>query len=92
MDIKELEITAAMAQIELRAGDLDRLGKEVTQMLEYFEKMNELDVSGLEPTTHALVKENRVRPDAVKPSTLADDCLERAPELEDRLFVIPNVL
>lgn len=92
MDTKELEITAAMAQIELRSGDLERLGKEVSQMLEYFAKMSELDVSGLEPTTHALVKENRVRPDAIKPSLLADEALERAPELEDRLFVIPNVL
>lgn len=92
MDMKELEVTAALAQIELRPGDLEVLGKEVSQMLEYFVKMNELDVSGLEPTTHALVRENRVRADVVRPSHLADSVLGMAPELEDRFIVIPNVL
>jgi len=61
-------------------------------MLANFAKMNELDTTGLEPTTHALVKDNRVRPDVIEPSTLADALVERSPELEDRLIVIPNVL
>lgn len=92
MDKNELLITAQLAQIELRDGDLERLGQEVGRMLEYFEKMLEVDVTGLEPTTHALVKKNRVEPDVVKESSLADDILERAPELEDRFIAIPNVL
>ncbi len=92
MDIRELEITAELAQIALTPAELERLGREVTQMVSYFEKMKEVDTDGLEPTTHAFVKANRVRPDAVKPSTLADAALERAPELEDRFIVIPNVL
>ena len=92
MDNGELETTAALAQIDLGEGDLARLGAAVSQMLAYFEKMNALDTSGLEPTTHALVKDNRVRPDTVVPSSLADDLVDRAPEREDRFFVIPNVL
>ena len=54
--------------------------------------MNALDTDGLEPTTHALVKDNRVRPDTVVPSLLADALVDQAPEREDRFFVIPNVL
>ena len=92
MDIGELETTAALAQIDLGEGDLARLGDAVSQMLAYFETMNALDTQGLEPTTHALVKDNRVRPDTVVASTLADALVERAPEREDRFFVIPNVL
>ena len=92
MDSRELEITAALAQIDLGEGDLDRLGDAVSQMLAYFEKMNALDTDGLEPTTHALVKDNRVRPDTVVPSLLADALVDQAPEREDRFFVIPNVL
>ena len=92
MDIRELETTAALAQIELGEGDLDRLGAAVSQMLAYFEKMNALDTSGLEPTTHALVKDNRVRSDVVEPSDLADELVDRSPEREDRFIVIPNVL
>lgn len=92
MDKNELLITANLAQIELGEGDLDRLGREVGRMLEYFEKMMEVDVTGLEPTTHALVKKNRVEPDVSRESSLADDLLEGAPELEDRFITIPNVL
>ena len=92
MDIGELETTAALAQIDLGEGDLARLGDAVSQMLAYFEKMNALDTTGLEPTTHALVKDNRIRPDIVVDSGLADELIDRAPEREDRFFVIPNVL
>lgn len=92
MDTGELETTAALALIDLGEGDLARLGDAVSQMLAYFEKMNALDTTGLEPTTHALVKDNRVRPDTVVASGLADELVDRAPEREDRFFVIPNVL
>jgi len=92
MDTRELETTAALAQIELREGDLARWGDAVSQMLAYFETMNALDTEGLEPTTHALVKDNRVRPDGVAASGLADALIEQAPEREDRFIVIPNVL
>ena len=92
MDIGELETTAALAQIELREGDLARLGEAVSQMLAYFETMNAVDTEGLEPTTHALVKDNRVRPDTAVESTFADALIEQAPEREDRFIVIPNVL
>jgi aspartyl-tRNA(Asn)/glutamyl-tRNA(Gln) amidotransferase subunit C len=92
MDTGELETTAQLALIDLGEGDLERLGAAVSQMLAYFETMNTLDTADLEPTTHALVKDNRVRPDTVVPSTLADELVDRAPEREDRFFVIPNVL
>ena len=92
MDTKELETTALLAQIELGKGDLERLGEAVSQMLDNFRKMNELDTEGLEATTHALVTDNRVRPDSPVASDLEDALVERSPELEDRFIVIPNVL
>ena len=92
MDTRELETTAALAQIDLGEGDLARLGDAVSQMLAYFEKMNALDTTGLEATTHALVKDNRVRPDTPVVSSYADALVDQAPEREDRFFVIPNVL
>jgi aspartyl-tRNA(Asn)/glutamyl-tRNA(Gln) amidotransferase subunit C len=88
----ELLITAELAQIELQDGELEKLGAEVDQMLEYFEKMNEISVEGLEPTTHALSQGNRVREDIHQDLGLSDECLERAEDLEDRFFIVPNVL
>ena len=54
--------------------------KEVSRMLTYFEKMSEVDVEGLEPTTHALQKENRLREDRRHPNEAQpDELLECAP-------------
>jgi aspartyl-tRNA(Asn)/glutamyl-tRNA(Gln) amidotransferase subunit C len=92
MDSKELYATAELANIELKPAELEHLQKSVDQMVAFFEKMGEVDVSGLEPTTHAFIKGNRVRPDAVRPSDMADPILEQSPDLEDRFICIPNVL
>lgn len=75
----ELETTAALAQIDLGEGDLARLGDAVSQMLAYFAKMNTLNTEGLEPTTHALVKGNRVRSDLIVESSLATPWSSRRP-------------
>ena len=92
MDKHELYTTAELAHIELNEEELQRLQQAVEQMVAFFDKMGEVDVSSMQPTTHAFIKSNRVRPDTVIPSTLADDMLEQAPDLEDRFIVIPNVL
>jgi aspartyl-tRNA(Asn)/glutamyl-tRNA(Gln) amidotransferase subunit C len=92
MDSKELYATAELANIELKPAELEHLQASVEQMVVFFEKMAEVDTSGLEPTTHAFIKGNRVRPDSVKPSAMADNILEQAPDLEDRFICIPNVL
>jgi aspartyl-tRNA(Asn)/glutamyl-tRNA(Gln) amidotransferase subunit C len=92
MDREELHLTAQLARLELSREEEDRLERAVFQMLEYFAKMKELDVTNLEPTTQ-LAQDNRLREDAAAeapgdPAAL----LKNAPELEDRLIVIPNVL
>ncbi|WP_028973363.1 Asp-tRNA(Asn)/Glu-tRNA(Gln) amidotransferase subunit GatC [Spirochaeta cellobiosiphila] len=90
---EDLEITAELAQLRLSDEDFDRLAGEVNTMLDYFAKMMEVDVEGLEPTTHALLKNNRVRDDIPQTNqSLSDELIENAPEIEDRFIVIPNVL
>jgi aspartyl-tRNA(Asn)/glutamyl-tRNA(Gln) amidotransferase subunit C len=95
MHSEDLHVTAQLARLELSRDEKDRLEKAVTQMLEYFAKMKELDVEGLEPTTQ-LALENRLRQDSVAEAAEAPEnreaLLKNAPELEDRLIVIPNVL
>ncbi len=92
MDQKELYVTASLAQLELSEAEAETLSAAVEEMLEYFTRMKEIDVDELEPTTHALLKTNRVRPDEVASTSIADNLVENAPETEDRFIVIPNVL
>ncbi len=92
MDITALQTTAELAQIRLEDHEVDVLAQEVSQMVSYFEKMMEVPVDSLEPTTHALLKKNRLRNDNNNPFNNPDDILEQAPDLEDRFICIPNVL
>jgi aspartyl-tRNA(Asn)/glutamyl-tRNA(Gln) amidotransferase subunit C len=90
MDIKELQITAKLAMLDI--PNLDQLGESFVQMVDYFEKMMEVDVDGLEPTTHALAVENRLRSDNVAENFSSEELLELAPDRKDGFFKIPNVL
>lgn len=92
MDTRELYATAELANIELADAEVASLAEAVTEMIEYFSKMMEVDIEGLEPTTHALLSKNRLRPDTEQGEHTSDELLENAPDLEDRFIVIPNVL
>jgi aspartyl-tRNA(Asn)/glutamyl-tRNA(Gln) amidotransferase subunit C len=61
-------------------------------MLAHFSHMKEIDVEGLAPTTHALLRENRLREDTALPAGASDLLLNNAPEREERFIVVPNVL
>jgi aspartyl-tRNA(Asn)/glutamyl-tRNA(Gln) amidotransferase subunit C len=93
MDRSELDITADLALLELTDEERAGLERGVADLLAYFSVMDAIDVSGLEPTTHALQEGNRLRADVPRQGDdIADEILEQAPELEDRFIAIPNVL
>ena len=92
MDAAELTATARMARLALSAQEMEKLGKAVEQMLAHFSHMREIDVEGLAPTTHALLRENRLREDTETGAVPTDALLGNAPEREERYVVIPNVL
>ena len=92
MDASELEVTARMARLSLSEQEREKLRTAVEQMLAHFSHMREVDVGGLAPTTHALLKENRLRDDVESRSVSAESLLENAPEREERFIVVPNVL
>jgi len=93
MDARELAITARMARLTLSQKELAELGTAVEQMLAHFSHMKDIDVEGLAPTTHALLRESRTRLDALDTSSsVSDTLLANAPEREDRFIAVPNVL
>jgi aspartyl-tRNA(Asn)/glutamyl-tRNA(Gln) amidotransferase subunit C len=92
MDVSELAVTARMARLRLSEQEQEKLGTAVGQMLAHFSHMKEIDVQGLAPTTHALLKENRLREDVENHADISEKLLENAPEREERFIVIPNVL
>ena len=92
MDLQELSITARLARLALSPAEIEKLRKAVEQMLEHFAHMKDIDVEGLLPTTHTLLRENRTREDVEHPVEVFEMLLKNAPQLEERFFVVPNVL
>jgi aspartyl-tRNA(Asn)/glutamyl-tRNA(Gln) amidotransferase subunit C len=92
MEAGELSATARMARLTLSPEEADQLRAAVERMLAYFAHMKEIDVEGLAPTTHALLRENRLREDVEAGCRDADTLVGNAPEREDRFIAIPNVL
>jgi aspartyl-tRNA(Asn)/glutamyl-tRNA(Gln) amidotransferase subunit C len=91
---EDLIVTAELANITLSDADMGRFSDQVGKMLDFFAKMDEIDVSALEPTTHALLANNRVREDHPAPfnNRTNNSLVENAPDSEGDFVSIPNVL
>jgi aspartyl-tRNA(Asn)/glutamyl-tRNA(Gln) amidotransferase subunit C len=92
MEVEELVATARMARLTLSENDVGKLRAAVERMLEYFSHMRAIDVEGFAPTTHALLRENRLREDLCDERNTSEGLIDNAPTREERFIVIPNVL
>ena len=104
MNICELKATAELANLHLTEEELGSLGNEVQKILDYFSKMREADALITQEEKAAVNQETQAnnmkagkgpapqRRDEQTKDIDADVILQRAPELEDRFIVIPNVL
>ncbi len=92
MEADELQVTARMARLSLSPDEEKTVRQAVDRLLAYCAQLAKADVAGLEPTTHPLVRENRLRSDEPQASELSEALVAAAPETEDRFILIPNVL
>ena len=63
---------------------------ELSGILEHVDRISELDLEGVEPTSHVIALENVLRPDEPRPSWSRDEVLERAPDPADGAFRVPS--
>lgn len=87
-----IEHVAKLARIALTPDEIELYGRQLEQILEYFQQLGEIDTSGVEPTTHVLPVENVTRPDEAQPSTSPDRVIENAPDAREGFFSVPRVL
>ncbi len=93
MDYQELKTTANLAMMDLHEDETAVLSHAVTDMLEYFALMQQVDVTGLEPTTHALSDTATVRSDEINLNPInPENLVNRAADTDNNQIVIPNVL
>ncbi|HEX3623949.1 MAG TPA: Asp-tRNA(Asn)/Glu-tRNA(Gln) amidotransferase subunit GatC [Verrucomicrobiae bacterium] len=88
----DIKYVAHLARIELSPDEEKKLASQIGNILGYIEKLNKLDVSGVEPTAHAVPLINVTRPDQTGPSLSQQDALRNAPAKANGLFMVPKIV
>ena len=81
---------ARLARLKLTDEELERMAGELSGILEHVDRISELDLEGVEPTSHVIALENVLRPDKPRPSWSRDEVLEPAPDTASGAFRVPS--
>ena len=92
IDAEQVKKVAKLARLELSDAEVAEFTGQLGAMLEYVEKMNELDTAEVEPLAHCLPISNVFRDDVVKPSLGTDESLANAPQRDGSFFKVPKIL
>ncbi len=88
----EVKNVALLARLELTDAEIESQAVHLNALLAQFEKLLELDVTGIEPTSHSVRIVNVLREDVIKPSLSRAEVLLNAPEARDGCFVVPRIV
>ena len=88
----DVKYVAHLARLQLTPEEEQKFGAQLGQVLGYIEKLNQLEVSQVEPTAHAVPLVNVPRADEVRPSLPNDDALRNAPAKSNGLFIVPKIV
>jgi aspartyl-tRNA(Asn)/glutamyl-tRNA(Gln) amidotransferase subunit C len=83
---------ARLARLALTEEEVERLGAQLSAILEAVGKVGELDLTDVEPTSHPLDLVNVWREDAPQPSLPRDEALANAPDTESGFFKVPPAI
>jgi len=84
--------TAQLARLELTDAEAEKFQSQLNQVLGYVRKLEEVDVSGVEPTAHSSQVHNVFREDASREWFTPEVALSNAPRQANQLFIVPKVL
>lgn len=85
-----IEYVGILAKLELSEEEKEQAKKDMANMLDYIDTLNELDTSGVEPMSHVFPVNNVFREDVVTNEDDRDEILVNAPEAKDGAFVVPK--
>ena len=81
-----------LAKLELSPEEKEEAKKDMGRMLDYIDKLNELDTEGVEPMSHVFPVYNVFRGDAVTNGDDRENILANAPEQKDGAFKVPRTV
>ena len=89
---KELKEIAYLARINVNEESLSSLKKELEDILDLFEELNNTDTSEVKAMSHPLDLTQPIRKDEVTEENLRDELLKNAPSVKSGLFLVPKVI
>ena len=81
---------AKLARLKLSDDEVDRMAEEMSKILGHVETMNELDLEGVEPTSHVVDLTNVLRDDEPRPCLPRERALAGAPDVAEGGFRVPS--
>jgi len=91
---EQVEHIAKLARIELTEKEKEKFANELSSILDYFEKLNQVDTSEIEPISQITGLKNETREDEVRKERLeiGDRLIKEAPTKKDNYFKVPKIL
>jgi aspartyl-tRNA(Asn)/glutamyl-tRNA(Gln) amidotransferase subunit C len=90
IDRDQVLYVAKLARLRLSDEEVDRMAPELSKILEHVERMDELDLDGVEPTSHVVELQNVLREDVPRPGLTTEQALAPAPDVGDGGFRVPS--
>lgn len=87
-----IDYVGILAKLELSPEEKERAKKDMGEMLDYIDQLNELDTSSVEPMSHVFPVQNVFREDVVVNGDGSKETLANAPEEKDQGFVVPRTI
>lgn len=85
-----IEYVGILAKLELTEEEQEQAKSDMGRMLDYIDKMDELDTAGVEPMSHVFPMQNVFREDVVTNADMREQMLANAPEKKNGMFVVPR--
>jgi aspartyl-tRNA(Asn)/glutamyl-tRNA(Gln) amidotransferase subunit C len=92
IDREQVRKVAKLARLDLTEAEIEEFTGQLGAILEYVEKMNELDTAAVEPLAHCLPIHNVFRADEVRESLGTEQTLASAPQRDGPFFKVPKIL
>lgn len=87
-----VEHVALLARLELTEEETEMYTQQLNQILDYAERLNQLDTTNVSPTAHVLPIQNVFREDKSEQVMTNDEALANAPTKEDGFFRVPKIV
>lgn len=87
-----IEYVGVLAKLELSDKEKEAAKKDMASMLDYIDKLNELDTAGVEPMSHVFPVQNVFREDVVINGDDRENILQNAPGEKDGMFIVPKTV